>query len=579
MISRSTSLKYHSFVSLLILIFASMFLITSLSSSQASETTASNISFILDASGSMGASVQGAKKIDVAKKVLTGLIKELPDGVNMGLVFYGHRQKEDCKDVEEIAPLGPPNKQALISRINAITPKGRTPITYSVQKVAEGLKDLKDEATIVLVSDGEETCGGDPCAVVKDLKASGIKFVMHVIGIDVNEKEKKQLECIAKAGGGDYFSAKNANEFSIAAKKAVEKKEPAPPPVATTGKLKLKATRNGKPFQAYYEVLKAGESQEVKVASGSTGTEGQTVELDPGTYDLRVVSEDDAGRPSVDFRSVVIEVGKSVEKVADFSGGALKVKVTRNGKPFSAWSRVYEAAADDEGNHKLVAESGADGEGSATFKLQPGSYNLVVENQDDAGNPKISFNEITVEPSKFVEKAADFSGGALKVKATRNGKPFSAWSRVYEAAADDEGNHKLVAESGADGEGSATFKLQPGSYNLVVENQDDAGNPKISFNEITVEPSKFVEKVADFSGGALKVKATRNGKPFSAWSRVYEAAADDEGNHKLVAESGADGEGSATFNSSRAPTTSWLRIRKHLKRKRIKGLPSKWVKP
>lgn len=80
--------------------------------------------FILDASGSMSAKVQGQPKIQIAKTVLTDLIADLPAGTQVGLVAYGHRQKDDCGDVEELAALGPLDKMALTAKVQALTPKG-----------------------------------------------------------------------------------------------------------------------------------------------------------------------------------------------------------------------------------------------------------------------------------------------------------------------------------------------------------------------------------------------------------------------------------------------------------------------
>jgi Mg-chelatase subunit ChlD len=117
-----------------------------------------NLVFILDASGSMWGRVEGKEKIVIAKEVLTGLIQDLPDDAGVGLVAYGHRSKGDCKDVEELVPQGPVDKETLISKIQAINPKGKTPITLSVRMTAEKLKSLEDETTIILVSDGKETC-------------------------------------------------------------------------------------------------------------------------------------------------------------------------------------------------------------------------------------------------------------------------------------------------------------------------------------------------------------------------------------------------------------------------------------
>lgn len=139
-----------------------------------------NLMFILDASGSMWGQVEGKAKIAIAKEVLIDLIEDLPQGLNVGLVAYGHRRKGDCNDVEELVHLGLLDKQNLINKIKGISPRGKTPITLSVKKTAEKLKTLEDETTIILVSDGKETCEGDPCALVKELRESGIRFVMHV---------------------------------------------------------------------------------------------------------------------------------------------------------------------------------------------------------------------------------------------------------------------------------------------------------------------------------------------------------------------------------------------------------------
>ena len=88
----------------------------------------------------------------------------------------------------------------------------------------------EEETTLVLVSDGKETCQGDPCALVKSLKGKGIKLKTHVIGFDVTDEEKQQLACIAEAGGGKYFTAKSADQLKLALgevkREVVEKTEP-----------------------------------------------------------------------------------------------------------------------------------------------------------------------------------------------------------------------------------------------------------------------------------------------------------------------------------------------------------------
>jgi Ca-activated chloride channel family protein len=517
--------------------------------SQASETAANNIVFILDASGSMAAPIHGRPKIDVAKEVLSGLVKELPSGVNVGLVAYGHREKKDCKDVEELAPLGPLNKNALIARIKAVKPKGMTPITYAVTKVADGLKSTEGETTVVLVSDGEETCAGDPCVTVKDLKASGINFVMHVIGFDVGEKERGQLECIARAGGGSYFPAKDADEFKIAAQKAVEKKEPpAPPKVEPSPEaaLKITALRNGKPFSARFLVFKIvgdDDKQKQQVASDFTGEQGKAVKLPPGAYSLEVTDLQDAGQPKVSFNDVVLETGKTVEKIADFSGGTLRIGALRNGKPVTARFLVYRAAAEDDKKKQVVASDFTGNEGK-TVKLPPGEYELEVQDYQVVGQPKVTFTGITMESGKTVEKIADFSGGTLKIGALRNGKPVTARFLVYKAAAEDDKKKQVVASDFTGNEGKEV-KLPPGEYELEVQDYQVAGQPKVAMAGIVIEAGKAVEKVANFAGGELKIIARKNGKPFSARFVVYKAGSEDEKKRETVASDFTGNEGKA----------------------------------
>ena len=208
----------------------------SLLQAQSEEPTGANVLFILDSSGSMAGQLEGRAKIDVAKEVMTNLVKELPDGVKVGLEVYGHRSKGDCEDIEVMVPLGEVDKDALIKKIQSMQPKGKTPISKSLEMAGEQLQAMEEETTVVLVSDGEETCEGDPCALTKSLREKGIKVKVHVVGFDVGDKEKEQLSCIAEAGGGKYFTAKNAgqlNEALTEVKKEVIEKKTETPKMAT----------------------------------------------------------------------------------------------------------------------------------------------------------------------------------------------------------------------------------------------------------------------------------------------------------------------------------------------------------
>jgi Mg-chelatase subunit ChlD len=178
-----------------------------------------NILYILDASGSMSAKMEGRTKITIARQVLSDRVQNLPNsGINAGLMVYGHRRKGDCADIEEAVKLKPLEKEELISKIKSIHPKGMTPIAASIRLATEHLKEIEEETRIILISDGKETCDPDPCGAVKQMKDAGIDFILDVIGFDVTAEEKLQLECIAEAGGGIYHSARTAAKLDEAIK-------------------------------------------------------------------------------------------------------------------------------------------------------------------------------------------------------------------------------------------------------------------------------------------------------------------------------------------------------------------------
>jgi Mg-chelatase subunit ChlD len=180
------------------------------------DSVGGGVLFILDGSGSMWGRVEGKEKIVIAREVMGELVTELPDEIQVGLMAYGHRSKGECEDIELLVPVGASSKTDVVDKINGIMPKGKTPITESFELAGERLKDREDETTVVLISDGEETCGGDPCARVRDLRQQGINVRVHVVGFDVSQAEREQLMCIAEAGDGKYFSADNADQLKKA---------------------------------------------------------------------------------------------------------------------------------------------------------------------------------------------------------------------------------------------------------------------------------------------------------------------------------------------------------------------------
>jgi formylglycine-generating enzyme required for sulfatase activity len=164
----------------------------------------------------------GSPKIEVAQCVLTEHMRSFRPETNIGLRVYGHRlpyqqTDESCQDIELIAPPEKGQMERIASWLQDFTVQGMTPLAASLELAKDDfIYDASRINSIVMLSDGIETCGGDPCRLVEDLKAEGINFTIHVIGLDVNDPTRQQLSCIAEAGDGTYHDAHSQQELNTA---------------------------------------------------------------------------------------------------------------------------------------------------------------------------------------------------------------------------------------------------------------------------------------------------------------------------------------------------------------------------
>ena len=194
-----------------------------------------NTILVLDGSGSMWGQIEGIAKITIAQDVVAGILADFPADQGLGLTVYGHRERGNCTDIETIVSPAPGTVPEIIDAVNGISPLGRTPMTDSVIAAAEALRYTENAATVILVSDGVETCNPDPCAAARLLEDAGIDFTTHVVGFDVDDPEAlAQMQCIAEETGGQFVTASNAEELDLAMTAMVmAEPEPEPEPVIT----------------------------------------------------------------------------------------------------------------------------------------------------------------------------------------------------------------------------------------------------------------------------------------------------------------------------------------------------------
>jgi len=192
------------------------------------EPPQADIEFIIDSSGSMAALTEGKSQMDIAKSSIKSTIATLPGDISVALRAYGHRvpksdKEASCKDSELAIPFGPLNSASFGAKVDALSPNGYSPIAYSLKEAAKDFLGKESQHVIILLSDGEETCGGDPVAEAKNLLAQGFKVIIHTIGFRVDASTRAQLTAISSATGGLYFDAKDAASLTPALKEAAQK--------------------------------------------------------------------------------------------------------------------------------------------------------------------------------------------------------------------------------------------------------------------------------------------------------------------------------------------------------------------
>lgn len=185
---------------------------------------------VLDASGSMWGRIDGRPKLEIAREALASVLAAIPAETEIGLMAYGHRSKGDCGDIELVVPPAAGSAQAIIDAANAMKFLGKTPLSDAVRQAAGDLRYTEEKATVILITDGIETCAADPCALGAELEASGVDFTAHVVGFGLTDDEGRAVACLAENTGGKYIQAADAGALVDALKTTVAVVEPDPVP-------------------------------------------------------------------------------------------------------------------------------------------------------------------------------------------------------------------------------------------------------------------------------------------------------------------------------------------------------------
>jgi von Willebrand factor type A domain-containing protein len=317
---------------------------------QACNSTDRSILLIMDASGSMNAKLpNGETRIAVAQRAVKGVASFIPAEARLSLRLYGAqspKEEKNCQDTNLAVPFGPAGSsgEAITATVDAAVAQGYTPIAFSLEQAANDFPADAKERVIVLVSDGKETCQGDPTVAAKALAANGI--TVHTVGFIVDSAARGQLQAIARMTGGSYFDAPVGPELPDTLKSAFnacKKQVVTLPAKPKPGKLRTTSAT----WLASHAVLNAETGQEVG-AFNSSNTE---LTLPAGLYEVKF------GPAS--WKGIEVRPGETTT----IDPGVLKVEAS---------VFVHAAVVDSETGE----EHGSFDNVSTSVTLMPGVYDL-----------------------------------------------------------------------------------------------------------------------------------------------------------------------------------------------------------
>ncbi len=493
--------SFSFFRRMLLLLCLGMVILLSWAPVFAQEGDSAHIELILDASGSMWAKLGKSTRIEVAKEALNKIIDDLSErkGIAVGLRVYGHRTN-DCKDTKLEIPIGPLDVKKMKKFISGIKPKGKTPIAYSLEEAAGDFKtDFKGSRVVILVTDGLESCNGDPCAAAKALAEKGIVSKIHVVGFGMDKKSVSQLECIVKPSGGLLLEANSAAELAKAFDTIVK--------TALDVNLEVKGLdKKGNPAAMTVTVLKDGD--ELLSESGETVRQN----VPEGSYLIRAVASGTG--EEIFFEGVDLVSDELTSLKAVFSLSRIQVRgVDSSGKPVNVSWEIFLK------ENREAPEKEFSGTDWKTEILAPGVYFVRASHQ---GTKAVQSFDLTLEEGDHVKKELSFAQGKLIINILDSaGKPLYADSWLYKSPYDRDNPE----EAGRDGGENHEYTVLPGTYDMLVK--DPKTGTEQWLKEIVLEPGKTVRKEVSFAQGKLVIKVLDSaGKPLYADSWLYKSPYD-----------------------------------------------------
>ena len=411
-----------------------------ISALQAQKKEPTRILIVFDCSYSMTAKWDKDTRMTAAKSILTRIVDSLKNHpeIILALRCYGHQYTvadKNCTDTKLEVPFKKNNSDEIIDFVKKVQPSGWTPIAYSLTQAAADFPDNKGKNVVILVTDGIEECGGDPCVVSQQLQARNVLLKPYIIGIGLDDQKMTFFDCVGK-----YYNPKNEKElgtiFTSVISQAldntslqVELLDSKKMPTHTNVEMTLINAKNNKAEYNYFHTM-------------NRQNKPDTFFIDPSyTYNLQLNTT-----PPVYKNNISLKVGTHNVVKVDAPQGNLSVSC--------ASAREYG------GLPCLVRRAGKSDiiyvqEMYNTHKYLTGSYDLEILTL-----PRIKFSNVKVTEGNTPNKIVIPAPGKLELTYSQNviASIYILRNNTQEWVADIDG---------ASAQRKELYMLQPGRYIVV----------------------------------------------------------------------------------------------------------------
>lgn len=457
-----------------------------------------NIELIMDGSGSMNGAMSGTPKIDLIKKTLRDLaIQPFPNDTQrlLGLRVFGATSSLDqknCQDSQLLAPIKPIEANTWVAAVNRLSAKGSSPLAYAMQQAAADFPNATDDTDnlLIIVADGEDTCGEDPCAAALQLHQSPKKIIIQMIGFDLDSHAQTALTCIPKSTDGQFYLARNEYELRNDLEQSLYANYPY--------NLRLKVMSGATPIPATLTVYQGG-TQKIIQRDKVTGI--KFYKLPAGTYDIAVEYSDspENTKPSKLLKGVDLQDTTRAEQIVQLPLGNLTLGAfDQSGAPTKAIFQIRKSGGE------VIVPSFQAGPDPQTIALSPGMYDITAEMTDANGlhlNAVSSNKEI--KDGATTEELFKFQTGQFLVRMQHPEKGFIPGA--YRVTKVDQPDQAL-ATGDVSPDGTAV-ELPPGNYDMYldVKDPDLAGMEGVKLANILVTGGDMRQQLVTLTSGGLKL--------------------------------------------------------------------------